>query len=58
MSDKQLTLKILETMDDNAKLEDILYAIYMQYKINKGLDDIENNNVKTIEEVKEIINRW
>ena len=58
MSDKQLTLKILETMDDNAKLEDILYAIYMQYKINKGLDDIENNNVKTIEEVKEIIDKW
>ena len=58
MSDKQLTLKILETMDDNVKLEDILYAIYMQYKINKGLDDIENDKVKTAEEVKEIIDKW
>ena len=58
MSDKQLTMKLLEEMDDNAKLEDILYSIYLQYKINKGLDDIENDNLKTSVQVKEIIGKW
>ena len=58
MSDKQLTLRLLESMDDNVNIEDILYTIYTQYKINKGLADIENNNTKTSEEIKEIINKW
>ena len=58
MSDKQLTLRLLESMDDNANIEDILYTIYTQYKINKGLVDVENNNIKTSEEVKEIIDKW
>jgi len=34
-----------------------LKIFYMQYKINKGLDDIENNKVKTAEEAKEIIDK-
>lgn len=58
MSDKQLTLRLLETMNDDVKIEDIIYAIYVQYKINKGLVDVENNNVKTPEQVKEIIDKW
>ena len=58
MSDKQLTLKLLEEMDDSVKLEDILYTLYLQYKISKGISDIENNNIKTPNQVKEIIREW
>jgi len=58
MSDKQLTLKVLEEIDDNANIEDILYTIYTQHKIIKGLKDVEDGNVKTTEQVKAIIDKW
>ena len=55
MSDKQLILNIVEKIDETTSYEDILYALYMQYEVTKGIKDMEEGNVKSSEEVKEII---
>lgn len=57
MSDKQLILNILEDIDDTTSYEEILYALYLQFEVKKGIKDVKNRNIKTTEEVKEIISK-
>ena len=58
MSDKQLILNTVQSIDETKSYEEILYALYMQLEIKKGIKDIEEGNTKTSAEVKEIINKW
>lgn len=58
MSDKQLILNTVEQIDDTTSYEEILYALYVQYEVAKGIKDMEAGNVKTSAEVKEIIKKW
>ena len=58
MSDKQLILNIVEDIEEGTSYEEILYALYMQFEIQKGIKDKEEGNTKTSSEVKEIINKW
>lgn len=58
MSDKQLILNTVAQIDDATSYEEILYALYLQYEVTKGIKDMENGNVKTSKEVKEIIKKW
>lgn len=58
MSDKQLVLNTVQNIDDKTSYEEILYTLYTQLEVQKGLKDMENGNTKTSNEVKEIINKW
>ena len=58
MSDKQLILNIVEDIEEGTSYEEILYALYMQFEIQKGIKDKEEGNTKTSSEVKKIINKW
>ena len=58
MSDKQLILNTVKNIDDKSSYEEILYALYMQLEIQKGIRDMEKGNTKNSDEVKEIIDRW
>lgn len=58
MSDKQLILNAVQCIDETSSYEEILYTLYMQYEIRKGIRDMEDGKTKTTKEVKEIINRW
>ena len=58
MSDKQLILNSVQSIDETKSYEEILYALYMQLEIKKGIKDMEEGNTKTSAEVKEIINKW
>lgn len=55
MSDKQLIINMVQNIEDSKTYEEILYALYMQYEINKGIKDMKEGKTKTSEEVKEII---
>lgn len=55
MSDKQLIMNAVQSMDDTKNYEEILYLLYMQFEIQKGLKYAETGNTKTSNEVKEII---
>lgn len=58
MSDKQLILNTVQNIDDKTSYEEILYTLYTQLEIQKGLKDMEEGNTKTSKEVKEIIDKW
>ena len=58
MSDKELILDTVQDIEDGKSYEEILYALYMQFEIQKGIKDMEEGNTKTTDEVKEIINKW
>ena len=49
MSDKQLILNTVQNIDDKANYEEILYTLYLQFEIQKGKQNIEQENVKTTE---------
>lgn len=57
MSDKQLILNTVQKVDDKTSYEEILYTLYTQLEIQKGIRDMEEGNTKTSKEVKEIINK-
>lgn len=57
MSDKQLIINMVQNIEDSKTYEEILYALYVQYEINKGIKDMKEGNTKTSEEVKEIISK-
>ena len=58
MSDKQLILNTVQKIDDKKTYEDILYTLYLQLEVQKGIKDMEDGNTKTSDDVKEIVNKW
>jgi len=58
MSDKQLILNTVQNIENSKSYEEILYTLYMQLEIQKGIKDMEEGNTKASSEVKEIINKW
>ena len=58
MSDKQLILNMVKNIDEKTSYEEILYTLYTQLEIQKGIKDMQDGNTKTSSEVKEIINKW
>ena len=58
MSDKQLILNTVQNIDDSTSYEEILYTLYLQYEIKKGIQDVDNKRTKTSKEIKDIIFRW
>lgn len=56
MSDKEIILDTVENIDDKSSFAEILYTLYMQFEIQKGIKDMENGKVKTTDEVRKIIN--
>ena len=50
--------KILETLPEDASLEDIQYHIYVRQKIQQGLDDVEAGRVIGHEEVQQRLAKW
>ena len=58
MSDKQLILNTVQKVDETTSYEEILYNLYTQLEVQKGIKDMEAGNTKTSSEVKEIINKW
>lgn len=58
MSDKQLVLNTVQNIDDSTSYEEILYTLYIQLEVQKGIKDMKEGNSKTSKEVKEIIDKW
>ena len=54
MSDKQLILNTVQKIDDKKTYEEILYTLYLQLEVQKGIKDMEDGNTKTSDDVKEI----
>jgi predicted transcriptional regulator len=55
---KEEVRRILDSLPDNATLEDIQYRIYVRQTIAAGLCDIEQGRVVSQEEVERRMSRW
>jgi len=52
LTDKQTVLRHLEKMDDDATFDDIIYELYLLYKVRRGLADAEGGRTLSHDEVK------
>ena len=55
---KEQVQKILETLPDDASLEDIQYHIYVRQKVEQGLADGEAGRVVSHEEAMKRLEKW
>ena len=58
LSAKQTTLDLVERLDDNVSFEDIIYELYVLEKIQRGVNDAEENRVISHKEAKQRLSRW
>jgi len=52
---KQIAAEGILSLPDNSTWDDIMYYLYVNQKIEKGLDDIEKGAVYTREEAREYL---
>lgn len=55
---KEHVQQILETLPEDASLEDIQYHIYVRQKIEQGLADIDAGRVISHAEVQRRLAKW
>ena len=55
---KEEVRRILESLPDDATLEDIQYRIYVRQAIAAGLRDVDQGRVVSQEEVERRMARW
>ena len=55
---KEEVRQILDSLPDDATLEDIQYRIYVRQAITAGLRDIDQGRVVSQEEVERRMSRW
>jgi predicted transcriptional regulator len=58
MSAKEEVIKIIEELPNNVTLEDIIKELSVKAKIEKGLDQLNNGEYYSHEEVKEKFAKW
>jgi predicted transcriptional regulator len=55
---KEEVRRILESLPDDATLEDIQYRIYVRQAIAAGVRDVDEGRVVSQEEVERRMSRW
>ena len=55
---KEEIRNMLDTLPENASLEDIQYHIYVRQKVQKGLEAAERGKVFSQEEAERRMDRW
>ena len=55
---KEEVLDLLNQLPDDSTLEEIQYHLYVRQKIQRGLQDVDQGNVKSQEEVENRMKKW
>ena len=55
---KEEVIDLLNQLPDDSTLEEIQYHLYVRQKIQRGLQDVEQGNVKSQEEVENRMRKW
>ena len=55
---KDLVLGVTSTLPDTASFDDIIEAIYIRLKVEKGIEDSKNNKELTTDELLEEMKKW
>ena len=57
-TEKQSIIEMIKSLPDDVSMEDIIEAIYVRQKIDKGLKDSEEGNLYSHEEARELLKKW
>jgi predicted transcriptional regulator len=57
-SAKEEAIQLIRRLPDNTTLEDIQYHLYVQQKVRRGMQDVEEGRVYTQEDVEKRMKRW
>lgn len=57
-SDKEVTLELVEQLDDDVTFEDIMYELHVLQKIDRGRRDAEEGRVTPHDEVQDRLSQW
>ncbi|MBV1914432.1 MAG: hypothetical protein KUG72_03545 [Pseudomonadales bacterium] len=57
-SAKQEALLAIQQLPDSVDFDDIVYRLYVINKIHQGMEDIENGNVISHDDLKHEIEQW
>ena len=55
---KELVMEVTNALPETATFDDILEAIYVRIKLEKGIKNVQNNETYTTEELIEEIEKW
>ena len=55
---KEEVRSLLDQLPDDTSLEDIQYHIYVQQKIERGLDDVKSGNALSEAEFDQRMSNW
>ncbi len=55
---KETAIRAISKLPDNSGIDDIMYVLYVIYKIEKGKDAVKNNNVISSHDLKKEIAKW
>lgn len=55
---KQAALEMIQRMPDDASLEDIMYELYFQARVDRGLRELDEERTVSHEEVKRSLVKW
>jgi predicted transcriptional regulator len=55
---KQTAIDAISKMPDNAKIDEIMYKLYVIDKINKGEKDIKEGNFVDSNQLRKEIEQW
>lgn len=57
-ADKGKIKKVIDSLPEKITADELINRIILLDKIEKGLDDVEKENVYTTEEVEKKLNKW
>jgi predicted transcriptional regulator len=57
-TEKENIIEMIKSLPNDVTMEDIMEAIYVRKKIEKGLKDSEEGRLYSHEEAKERLKRW
>jgi len=55
---KDEVISLIKKLPEDITLEEIMYHLYVKQQIIEGLQDIEQGNVYSLKEIKEISKQW
>jgi predicted transcriptional regulator len=55
---KQIVTEVLQSLPEDATIDDVIYRLYVRSQIEAGLKDIEEGRVYSEEEAAAIMDKW
>ncbi len=51
-------LTVINNLPNNASYDDIMEALYVNHKIDIGIDQLKNGNSLTLDQLRERLKKW